>query len=125
MIEDPLNEEISDNFIDHICYKYLTNWKRLRSRLGLTYAQEEAICKSYPSDYVQQKRQLLYTWKEEVGRGATYHVLIEAAETIRNQSLADNIRSLLEKKLTPTYTLLGNFSYNIQEICSHSILGGY
>ena len=92
-----LDEEISEIYIEEIAAKYISTWEGLTPHLGLYRVQEEAIRRSHPGDYVQQKRSLLYAWKLEKGCGATYRVLIDAAEKSRNQNLADNIRTLLLK----------------------------
>ena len=91
-----LDSQISDIDIDEISNKYLTNWKRLRSVLGLTRAHEESIC---TRNLEGQRREFLYKWNELKGDSATYRSLINAAETVQNKNLADNIRRLLSKRL--------------------------
>ena len=90
--QEKLDRILSDNDIDEIASKYLTNWEKLRSRLGLTRADEECIRKSFKQDYERQGREFLYKWKELKGDSATYRSLINAAEKAQNKNLADNIR---------------------------------
>ena len=87
--QEKLDRIISDYDIDEIASKYLTNWKRLRSVLGLTRADEESIC---TGNLEGQRREFLYKWKDLKGDSATYRSLIDAAEKVQKQYLADNIR---------------------------------
>ena len=80
-----LDDKVDDDLIDEIAYKYLPDWQKLRSKLGFTYAQEIGISKSFPNEYARQRRHFLQQWKEANGDNATYRVLINAAEAIRNK----------------------------------------
>ena len=95
---DVLDTIVDDYYIKVIANKYLISWEELVPVLGFTYAQERAISRSFPNDYGQQKRSFLYQWKDLNGDGATYRVLINAAEAEEHRNLADNIRKLLRER---------------------------
>ncbi|CAI8028692.1 hypothetical protein GBAR_LOCUS16327 [Geodia barretti] len=95
---DILDTIVDDYYIKVIANKYLISWEELVPVLGFTYAQERAISRSFPNDYGQQKRSFLYQWKDLNGDGATYRVLINAAEAEEHRNLADNIRKLLRER---------------------------
>ena len=90
-----LNSPISDDHLALIARDYLNNWEALRFHLGLSYAQQTAISKSYPQDYVQQKHECLQEWRRMKGDGATYQTLISAAEEATQQLLADQVKRLI------------------------------
>ena len=82
-----------------IARDYLVSWEELSPHLELTVQQEQSIQRTFRK-YEDQKREALRMWKRNKGRGATYHTLITAAETIPNMQLADNVRALLQNTST-------------------------
>ena len=91
------NEEISEEDIETIASKYLTDWEKLRPYLKLSRTQEKEIIKSYRGDYGQQKREFLGTWKDEKSSDATYVAFIQAAEKAGMKKLADSVRALIRQ----------------------------
>ena len=97
-----LEEVISDVDIANIARDILINWELLRPYLGLSRAQKEAIRKSYPGQYEEQKCESLEIWKEMQGDGATYGAFITAAEEAKDQQLADGVRAMLQTNVSST-----------------------
>ena len=87
---------VTDQDIATIARDYLVSWEELAPHLGLTVQQEKSIQKTC-REYEDQKREVLRTWKRNKGNGATYHILITAAEAISNMQLADDVRALLKE----------------------------
>ena len=87
---------VTDQDIATIARDYLVSWEELAPHLGLTVQQEKSVRKTF-CEYEDQKREVLRTWKRNKGNGATYHILITAAETISNMQLADDVRALLKE----------------------------
>ena len=86
---------VSDPDVSLIARECLADWEALRSDLGLNRAQETAIRNSFHGKYEQQRRECLNIWKEMKGDEATYHALITAAESAKNQQLADTVKALV------------------------------
>ena len=91
-----LDTPVTDQDIATVARDYLVRWEELAPHLGLTVQQEQSIRQTF-REYEDQKREVLRTWKRNKGNGATYHILITAAETISNMQLADNVRALLKE----------------------------
>ena len=93
---DELTKDISPTVLDQECpKKYLAkvsrklkSWKLLSPYLDITDAEEHSISKS-SHDYDEQKQSLLFKWKENLGRSATYHALIKAIRDSGNINLAE------------------------------------
>ena len=91
-----LDTPVTGQDIATISRDYLVSWEELAPHLGLTVQQEQSIRQTF-REYEDQKREVLRTWKRNKGNGATYHILITAAETISNMQLADDVRALLKE----------------------------
>ena len=94
-----LDSPVTDQDIATIARNYLVKWEELAPHLELTVQQEHNIRLTFRG-YEAQKRDILHTWKRNKGNRATYRTFITAAETIPNMELADNVRSLLKKKVS-------------------------
>lgn len=97
-MEELLDSVVTDDDVDVIAEKYLTDWETLCSRLKLSRAKEREIRKTW-QEYGCQKREFLHAWKKEAGPGATYRVFIEAAIKARNKKLADDVRAMLRDRI--------------------------
>ena len=95
-----LDTLITDQDIAIIARDYLVVWEELSPHLDLTASQEHNIRQTFRR-YEDQKREALRMWKRNKGNGATYRILITAAETISKMKLADNVRALLKKQVSP------------------------
>ena len=94
-----LEKVVSNEDVATIARDHLTDWESLRPYLGLTRQQEEEIRRSFPNKYGKQKQECLERWKELKGDRATYGALIKAAETAKNQQLADRVKDMLSRPL--------------------------
>ena len=84
---------VTDSDVSLMARNYLANWE---AGLGLGHEQETAICNTFHSNYEQQKREGLHKWKRNKGDGATYHALITAAESAKDQLLAHGVKALVD-----------------------------
>ena len=98
-----IDEEISEEDIEKIARKYLTEWERLRPHLKLSHVQAREIRKSHPGDFGEQKREFLWTWKEGEGSDATYGAFIQAAKEAGMKKLADSVRALIRQGRVSDY----------------------
>ena len=96
-----LEEVISDVDVATIARDLLIKWEPLRPYLGLNRAQKEKIRKTC-HDNEQQKLECLEIWKEMQGDGATYGAFITAAESAKDQQLADGVRAMLQTNVSST-----------------------
>ena len=94
-----LEKVVSNENMATIARDHLTNWEPLRPYLGLNRQQEEEIRRTFHYNYGKQKQECLERWKESEGDKATYGALIEAAETAKNQQLADKVKAMLSRPL--------------------------
>lgn len=88
-----LDVVVSDKDIRKIAADYLVDWHELSPELGLKPADEIEISETFKI-FGHQKREALLKWKKREGRAATYRALIDAAETINNKQLADDVREM-------------------------------
>ena len=86
---------VSETDMAVIAREYLANWESLRPHLGLSRPKETSIRNSFPGNYEQQKQECLSVWQEMNGDRATYRALVTAAESARNQQLADKVKALV------------------------------
>ena len=86
---------VSDEQLTIIAREFLTKWEELSPSLGLTQQQGESIRRTH-SDYEDQKRESLRTWKRNKGNEATFGAFITTAEGISNMELADSVRGLMK-----------------------------
>ena len=93
------DRKVTERETSIIADEYLRKWEDLYPHLELQSSTDVVIRRSQ-QDYRDQKRACLLEWKTQRGDGATYRVLIEAAEKARNRLLADNLRSMLQKSST-------------------------
>ena len=90
-----MDTAVSETDMAVIAREYLANWESLRPHLGLSRPQEISIRNSFPGNYEQQKQECLSVWQEMNGNRATYRAIIRAAESARNQQLADKVKALV------------------------------
>ena len=69
----------------------MTDWKSLRSTLGLTISEEDDICSDYKDSQKKQKCAFLHKWKDRKGNRATYRVFSNAATKVKNKKLSDAV----------------------------------
>ena len=93
-----LDAQITNQDIATIARDYLVSWEEISSHLELTDPQQYSIQKTFRR-YEDQKREALLMWKRNRGSKATYSAFIAAAETLSNIRLADDVRSMLMRRL--------------------------
>ena len=93
-----LGRIVTEEEIPIIADEYLQKWEDLYPYLKLKSGTDEVIGRA--RGYRNEKRVCLQEWKTQHGDGATYRVLIEAAEKSRNKLLADRLRSMLQESST-------------------------
>ena len=71
----------------------IVRWEPLRPHLGLTEADEETI-KSNNRRYEEQKKELLYKWRQVMGDDATPRNFVAAARDAGDKELADEVEKL-------------------------------
>ena len=87
-----MNIKLTDKGVCAIAKKIMS-WKPLRPHLGLTEKDEEAIISDYRK-YEEQKKALLYRWREKMGECATPRNFVAAALEAEEKELADDIGKL-------------------------------
>ena len=70
-------------------------WEPLRPHLGLTEADEEAI-KRDNRRYEEQRKDLLYKWRQVMGDDATPRNFVAAALKAEDKRLADEVALLIQ-----------------------------
>ena len=71
VVADPPDIPCSDIHIGKISEE-IVNWEELAPYFGVFFAEQEEIRKNRPSQYLLQKREMLWRWKEKLGSEATY-----------------------------------------------------
>ena len=72
----------------------IVHWERLRPHLGSTKADEEAIKSNNVGRYEEQKKDLLYKWRQMMGDDATPRNFVAAARDAEDEELADEVEKL-------------------------------
>ena len=100
---DLLDAQITDQDIATIARDHLVRWEELAPHLELTDPQVYSIQQTFRM-YEDQKHEALRMWKRKKGWGATYSAFIAVAEALSNIRLADNVRTMLRRRLQNTST---------------------
>ena len=90
----PYSEVLSDEDVAVIAKDHLKTWEELSPFLELSEAADEEIRRT-PGGYGEEKKALLRQWRKRHGSGATYRVLIKAAERANNMLLAGSLEDML------------------------------
>ena len=93
-----LNRPVSDSDVEELA-RYVTQWEKLRSHLGLDRVKEEEITQTF-KDYGKRKTECIEAWREKEGNKATYRAFIAAAEKAQLQGLADRVKEMLPTRET-------------------------
>ena len=75
---------------------HLMDWEEIAPKLGINPQEIFAIKKTH-SEYKDQKRDALNTWKRNKGNGATFGAFITAAESVGNTVLVDSVKKWLDQ----------------------------
>ena len=94
---DLLYSEVSDEDVAVIARDHLTRWEELSPFLELSEAADEEIRRTR-GGYGEEKKALLRQWRRTHGRGATYRVLIEAAERANNMLFVGSLEDMLRNR---------------------------
>ena len=94
-----LKKMISDEDIIFIARDHMTDWEGLATFLGFRNAEKIAIGGPSIGNVQKMRRKLLQDWKTKNGSKATYEVLIKAAESAEDETLATAVKCMSEGKL--------------------------
>ena len=88
-----MDSTLTDEVVCAIAKK-IGHWEQLRPHLKLTKADEEAIKRDSVGRYEEQKRDLLYKWRQVMGDDATPCNFVAAARDAGDKELADEVEKL-------------------------------
>lgn len=94
-----LKKMISDKDIIFIARDHMTDWEGLATFLGFSNAEKIAIGGPSIGNVQKMRRKLLQDWKTKNGSKATYEVLIKAAKSAKDETLATAVKCMSEGKL--------------------------
>ena len=93
-----LKKMISDEDIIFIARDHMTDWEGLATFLGFSNAEKIAIGGPSIGNVQKMRRKLLQDWKTKNGSKATYEVLIKAAKSAKDETLATAVKCMSEGK---------------------------
>lgn len=89
---------------DELCKisQSVSDWKAVAPSLRLKKADEDAIIGYAPYSVPSQRMEMLRTWKERLGTGATYRKLSDAFKMCQRQDLVDELSKLVTARAETT-----------------------
>ena len=94
VIADPANIPCSELHIAKIS-ETIVSWEQLSQYFGISHAEQEEIRSNLSCQYLLQKREMLWRWKQKLGNEATYAKLKRIFTSAGNKLLADQVDELL------------------------------